>query len=65
MSAQTGELPVLLTPKEVAERLRVTVGTLNVWRCVNRYPGLKYIRVGRAIRYRPEDVEEFLRQGGS
>jgi excisionase family DNA binding protein len=61
VSVKTVDLPTLLTPAEVAKRLRVTVGTLNVWRCVKR-TNLKYIKVGRAVRYRPEDVEEFLRQ---
>jgi excisionase family DNA binding protein len=61
-SASLLDLPILLTPEEVAARLRVTTGTLAVWRCTKRYR-LQYVRVGRAIRYRLEDVEEFLRQG--
>lgn len=50
----------LLTPIEVSTLLGVTVETLSVWRCVNRYPALRYVRVGRSIRYRSEAVEEFI-----
>jgi predicted DNA-binding transcriptional regulator AlpA len=35
--------------------------TLSVWRCVKRYPALRYVRVGKAIRYRVSDIEAFLR----
>ena len=52
----------LLTPEEVAARLQVSVGTLSQWRFHKRV-ALPYVRVGRVIRYRPEAVEEFLRQG--
>lgn len=49
----------LLTPQEVSEILGVGVETLNVWRATNRYP-LKYIKVGRLVRYRSTDIEDFL-----
>jgi excisionase family DNA binding protein len=58
------DLPTLLTPAEVAAQLRVSVGTLAVWRCTKRYP-LKFLKIGHAVRYRAADVEEFLRQGTS
>jgi len=50
----------LLRPKRTAQLLDVTEPTLAVWRSTKRYP-LKFVRVGRAIRYRLSDVEEFLR----
>ena len=50
----------LLTPEQVAEHLGVKTGTLSVWRCTKRYP-LKFVKVGGAVRYRPKDVDEFLR----
>lgn len=56
-------LPKLLTPKEAAAYLQVTVGTLAVWRTTQRYP-LAYIKVGRSVRYREADVLAFLEQGG-
>lgn len=50
---------LLLTPDEVAAKLRVKTGTLAVWRSKKCYD-LPYIHVGRAVRYRDEDVEAFI-----
>ena len=50
----------LLSPAEVAQLLGINTDTLSVWRCTKRYPTLKYIKVGRSVRYRQEDVEAFL-----
>ncbi len=49
----------LLTPTEAAGILGTTVGVLAVWRTTKRYP-LRYIKVGRLVRYRPEDIQSFL-----
>lgn len=49
----------LMTPKQAAEALGVTQGTLMVWRSTKRYP-LDYVKVGRLVRYRPEDIRQFL-----
>ena len=49
----------LLTPKEVSELLNVDVETLNIWRCTQRY-NLPYVKVGRLVRYRPEDINSFI-----
>jgi len=49
----------LIDAREAANRLQVTVETLAVWRCTRRYP-LKFVKVGRKVRYRPADLEEFL-----
>ena len=49
----------LLNEDQAAEILGITAGTLSVWRCTKRY-NLKYIRVGRAIRYRRSDLEAFI-----
>jgi len=51
--------PILMTPAEVAEYLGVSCETLNVWRCTKRY-NLPYIKAGRLVRYREEDVETFV-----
>lgn len=50
----------LVTEKVAAEVLGVAVGTLQVWRCLRRYP-LPYTKIGRAVRYRVEDLDEFIR----
>ncbi len=49
----------LLNPQATAEILGVTAETLAVWRCEQRYP-LRYVKVGRKIFYRPEDIEAFI-----
>lgn len=49
----------LLTPKQVAQHLGVSVDTLNVWRSTNRYP-LPYVKTGRLVRYRESDVVAFI-----
>ena len=53
-------LETLLTPDEAAAVLKVSVGTLGVWRSVKRYPDLKYIKVGRSVRYRESDLKAFI-----
>jgi len=49
----------LVDEKVAAEILGVTAGTLSVWRCTRRYP-LPYTKIGRAVRYRVEDLERFI-----
>ena len=49
----------LLTPKQLAEHLGVTVGTLSVWRSNKTYP-IPYIKVGSLIRYDLEQVQRWL-----
>ena len=49
----------LLTPKEAAAKLHTTYGTLAVWRCTRRKP-LRFVRMGRKIFYKVEDVQAFI-----
>ena len=53
--------PKLLTEAEAADYLSVEPQTLCAWRCTKRYD-LRFIKVGRLVRYRPEDVEAFLEE---
>jgi len=55
------ELDKLLTPAEAAERLRVTEGTLSVWRCEGRY-NLKFVRIGSRIFYRSAAIQRFIEE---
>lgn len=48
----------LLTPEEVSTYLRVPVGTLYSWR--GRNVGPRSVKVGRFIRYRRADLEQFV-----
>lgn len=56
---QVIQKPKLLTEKEAADYLGIAPATLCVWRCTRRYP-LPFLKVGRSVRYRPEDVERFI-----
>jgi hypothetical protein len=48
-----------LTPRQTAEILGVTPGTLSVWRATKRYP-LPYVKIGYKVFYRGEDVKAFI-----
>jgi excisionase family DNA binding protein len=48
-----------MTEHEVAERLGLSVKTLRAWR--HRVVGPRFMRFGRAVRYLPADVDEYIR----
>ncbi len=49
----------LLDRKTAARYLRVSPGTLAVWDCTKRYD-LRPLKVGRAVRYRRSDLDNFI-----
>jgi predicted site-specific integrase-resolvase len=49
----------LLNSEQVAEILGVKPDTLCYWRCTGRY-ALPYVKVGRLVMYRAEDINEFI-----
>jgi excisionase family DNA binding protein len=51
---------VLLLPEEVSERWRLSPRTIRELVRTGRLPG---VRIGRAIRLRPQDVEAVERRG--
>ncbi len=51
-------MTVLLTEQRVAQLLQVTVKTLQAWRV--RGGGPPFVKVGRCVRYRLEDVEAYV-----
>jgi predicted DNA-binding transcriptional regulator AlpA len=51
---------VLLTEKDVARIVCMSVQTVRRWRLQKAGP--YYIKLGGSVRYRPEDVQEFIRQ---
>lgn len=57
--------PVNLKTPQAAQYLGLAVSTLNKWRCHGGGP--KFLKLGRAVRYRQEDLDAFLmaRQLGS
>jgi excisionase family DNA binding protein len=49
-----------LTDVEVAARLGVSRFTVRSWRLKGTGP--RFLKMGRAVRYRPQDVDEYERQ---
>jgi excisionase family DNA binding protein len=63
-AAPVADHPHVYTDSELAPLLGVKRTTLQQWRC--RGEGPPFYRVGRAIRYRPAEVQAWLdaRRGG-
>lgn len=51
--------PSLMSRRETAELLGVKEQTLACWATTKRYD-LPYVKVGRLVKYRREDVERFI-----
>jgi len=49
----------LISPTEAAQLLGIQPETLATWRSTQRYP-LPYVKLGRSVRYRLEDLERFI-----
>lgn len=49
----------LLSPKEAATRLGISVKTLANWRCTGT-TGLKHVQIGNRVFYRPADLRAFV-----
>lgn len=49
---------ILLAPKALAEELDVTVKSLEKWRWLGTGP--RFVKIGRYVRYRREDVDAWL-----
>jgi len=50
----------LLNEHEAAQFLGLSVFTLRAWRSQRRGP--VFVKLGRAVRYRPDDLEAFLNE---
>lgn len=48
----------LLTESDVAERLQVSLASIRRWRLERRGP--TFVKMGALVRYRPEDLENWL-----
>jgi predicted DNA-binding transcriptional regulator AlpA len=47
-----------LTDRDAAQLLGLSVATLRAWRLQQRGP--RFVRLGRAVRYLPADLERFI-----
>ena len=54
----TNRLAELLTPEQVATITGLSIETLAQWRSQKR--GIPYLKIGRAVRYDPADVQKYL-----
>ena len=59
-SSTTSSAKSTLTDIEVAARLGVSRFTVRSWRL--KGVGPRFLKMGRAVRYRPQDVDEYERQ---
>jgi excisionase family DNA binding protein len=59
-----GSTGQLLTPIEAAAALGLKPQTLATWRIKGRY-NLPYYRAGRRIRYKPQDLADWLNSRGA
>lgn len=48
----------LLTETDISTHLRVSIACVRRWRLERRGP--KFLKIGSLVRYRPEDVEEWI-----
>lgn len=52
----------LFTTKRAAKYLGFETNTLAVWRSNGRH-NLKFVRIGRSVRYRKSELDRFLDEG--
>lgn len=50
----------LLTVKETAEMLKISVHTLNKWRTLRTGPN--FVKVGRSVKYRRDSIEAWIKR---
>ena len=51
-------MQIFLTEKEVAKQIKVSLASLRRWRLLHRGP--RFVKVGALVRYRPEDLEQWM-----
>jgi len=54
----------LMSRKEAANYLGVSEQTLAIWKCTGRY-NLACVKIGRLVKYRKVDLDEFISKGMS
>ena len=61
MSTAATQSTNLLTTRQAAEFLGLSPETLLTWRCTKQVE-IPYIKLGKAVRYRREDLEAFINE---
>jgi hypothetical protein len=54
------KMKLFLTEVEVAEKTRLKLPTLRNHRHLHK--GIPYIKIGRSVRYDPDDIENYIRR---
>lgn len=60
-----GDMPIApeyLSPRQVSQLTGIPIKTLEAWRGVRK--DLPYYKVGRGVRYKIQDVRDFIEEGG-
>ncbi len=55
----------LYTEQEVADLLKISVYTIRDWRLRHRNPPIKFLKVGRLVRYEEREVMKYLERSRS
>ena len=55
---QSVTIRIAFTTREAAAYLGLAVSTLNKWHCYGTGP--EFLKLGRAVRYRQDDLDAFL-----
>lgn len=58
MTTESNAISVLINEHDVARVTGMSVATVRRWRLFKQGP--RYIKIGAAVRYRPEDVQAYL-----
>jgi predicted DNA-binding transcriptional regulator AlpA len=56
--ARTNSAEQLLTERDIAHLISMSVASVRRWRLLRQGP--KYIKIGAAVRYKPEDISAWL-----
>lgn len=56
------KLETIFSRKEAAAYLKISPSTIANWACQKKFV-IPYFRVGRSVRYRKCDLDEFIQRG--
>lgn len=58
---ESSQVNFLLTVEQAAVYLTLAKSTLDIWRITGGH-GLPFVKLGRAVRYKKSDLDEFLKR---
>lgn len=54
------DIEALVDERAVAHLLNVSLASVRNWRCDPRGRGPKFLKIGSSVRYRPEDLRDYI-----